>query len=214
MDDITFNRGRSETDAEKIGKRRPTVREAEDAIRTLIAFAGDDPDREGLRDTPARVVRAYDEFFAGYHERPEDVLSRVFTDVAGYQDMILVRDIPFYSHCEHHMVPFFGKAHIAYYPEEGPNSGVVGLSKLARLVEMYARRLQTQEAMTAEIADAIERILKPRGAAVLVEAEHLCMSMRGVMKPGTQTVTARFSGILKADPAEQARFMMMVRDRK
>lgn len=189
---------------------RPTAEEAEAAVRTLIAFAGDDPDREGLRDTPRRVVRAYAEFYAGYEARKEDVLERVFTDVAGYKDMVLVRAIPFYSHCEHHMVPFFGVAHIAYYPA----NGVVGLSKLARIVEMYARRLQTQEAMTAQICDAIDGVLKPRGVAVLVEAEHLCMSMRGVQKPGASTLTSRFSGCFQTDPAEQARFMMLVRGAK
>lgn len=212
MDDISFPAGRARprTDALPGGRRRPTVHEAEEAVRTLIAFAGDDPDREGLRDTPARVIRAYGEFFAGYDEAAEEVLERIFTDVAGYEELILVRDIPFYSHCEHHMVPFFGKAHIAYYPCEG----VVGLSKLARLVEMYARRLQTQEAMTAQIADAIDGVLRPRGAAVLIEAEHLCMSMRGVLKPGTSTVTARFTGVFRDDPAEQARFMTLTRAQK
>lgn len=200
MDDAIFTAG-----ARKI--RRPSREEAEAAVRTLIAFAGEDPEREGLRDTPKRVVKAYAELFSGYGQTDEEVLDRIFTEVAGYEELILVRDIPFYSHCEHHMVPFIGKAHIAYYP----TTGVVGLSKLARIVEMYARRLQTQETMTAQVSNAIEKVLKPRGAAVLIEAEHLCMTMRGVQKPGASTVTARFTGCFKTDPTEQARFMMMVR---
>lgn len=200
MDDAIFTAG-----ARKI--RRPSREEAEAAVRTLIAYAGEDPEREGLRDTPKRVVKAYAELFSGYGQTDEEVLDRIFTEVAGYEELILVRDIPFYSHCEHHMVPFIGKAHIAYYP----TTGVVGLSKLARIVEMYARRLQTQETMTAQVSNAIEKVLKPRGAAVLIEAEHLCMTMRGVQKPGASTVTARFTGCFKTDPSEQARFMMMVR---
>ncbi len=187
---------------------RPSREEAEAAVRTLILWAGDDPAREGLRDTPRRVVKAYEEFFSGYRADPGDLLSRVFEEVHGYDDLILVRDIPFSSHCEHHMVPFVGKAHIAYYVGE---EGVVGLSKLARLVDIYARRLQTQEAMTAEIVGAIERYLKPRGCAVMIEAEHMCMSMRGVLKQGTMTVTNQFSGVFRDDPAEQVRFLTMVR---
>jgi GTP cyclohydrolase IA len=168
---------------------RPSREEAEAAVRTLILWAGDDPTREGLRDTPLRVVKAYEE-------------------VHGYDDLILVRDIPFSSHCEHHMVPFVGKVHIAYYVGE---EGVVGLSKLARLVDIYARRLQTQEAMTAEIVSAIERYLRPRGCAVMIEAEHMCMSMRGVLKQGTMTVTNQFTGVFRDDPTEQVRFLTMVR---
>ncbi|MGH6818564.1 MAG: GTP cyclohydrolase I FolE [Methylovirgula sp.] len=187
---------------------RPSREAAEAAVRTLILWAGDDPTREGLRDTPLRVVKAYEEFFSGYRADPGDLLSRVFEEVHGYDDLILVRDIPFSSHCEHHMVPFVGKAHIAYYVGE---EGVVGLSKLARLVDIYARRLQTQEAMTAEIVSAIERYLKPRGCAVMIEAEHMCMSMRGVLKQGTMTVTNQFTGIFRDDPAEQVRFLTMVR---
>ncbi len=200
MDDAIFTASARKT-------RRPSREEAEAAVRTLIAYAGEDPEREGLRDTPKRVVKAYGELFSGYSQTDEEVLDRIFTEVAGYEELILVRDIPFYSHCEHHMVPFIGKAHIAYYP----TTGVVGLSKLARIVEMYARRLQTQETMTAQVSNAIEKVLKPRGTAVLIEAEHLCMTMRGVQKPGASTVTARFTGCFKTDPTEQARFMMMVR---
>src|SRR5580658_7136012 len=143
---------------------QPTREEAEAAVRTLIAWAGDDPNREGLIDTPRRVVKAYEELYSGYNERPGDALSRVFDEVEGYSDIVLVRDIAFYSHCEHHMAPFFGKAHIGYYPR----GGAVGLSKLARLVEIYARRLQTQEALTAQIVTAIEKNLKPRGVALLI----------------------------------------------
>ena len=187
--------------------RRPTREEAEAAVRTLIAWAGDDPDREGLVDTPRRVVKAYDEFFAGYHQNSNEVLDKVFEEVAGYDDMVLVRDIPFSSHCEHHMVPFVGTAHVAYYPSEG----VVGLSKLARVVDVFSKRLQTQETMTAQIVEAIEDALNPRGVAVLLDAEHMCMSMRGVQKQGASTITTRFTGLFKDDPAEQARFMTLLR---
>ncbi len=186
---------------------RPTQEEAEAAVRVLLAYAGDDPDREGLVDTPRRVAKAYRELFGGYFEDAGEILDRVFEEVDGYDDMVLVRDIPFSSHCEHHMVPFVGRAHIAYYPSEG----VVGLSKLARLVDMYARRLQTQEAMTAQVVEAIETHLKPRGVAVFIEAEHMCMSMRGVRKQGAKTITTRFTGVFRDDPAEQVRFMSMAR---
>jgi GTP cyclohydrolase I len=186
---------------------RPSREEAEAAVRTLLRWAGDNPDREGLRETPRRVVRAYEEFFGGYRESADEVLSKVFEEIEGYDDLVLVRDIPFTSHCEHHVVPFVGKAHIAYYP----NGGVVGLSKLARLVEIFARRLQTQETMTAQIAAAIDEALAPRGVAVMVEAEHMCMSMRGVMKQGSSTVTMQFSGVFRDDPAEQAHFYTLLR---
>jgi GTP cyclohydrolase IA len=189
---------------------RPTREEAEAAVRTLLLWTGDDPDREGLRETPARVVKAYEELFSGYKHDANEVLSRVFEEVQGYDDLVLVRDIPFNSHCEHHMLPFIGKAHIAYYVGE---EGVVGLSKLARLVDIYARRLQTQEALTAQIIGAIEKHLRPRGAAVMLEAEHLCMSMRGVMKQGASTVTNQFTGVFRDDPAEQVRFLSLVRGR-
>jgi len=190
--------------------QKPTREEAEAAVRTLLRWAGDDPSREGLLATPQRVVKAYEEFFAGYNKDAGEVLDRVFEEVQGYDDLVLVRDIPFSSHCEHHMVPFVGKAHIAYYPSE---HGVVGLSKLARLVDVFARRLQTQEALTAQIVDAIERHLQPRGCAVMIEAEHMCMSMRGVLKQGSTTVTNQFTGIFRDDPAEQVRFLTLVRDK-
>ncbi len=186
---------------------KPSRQEAEAAVRVLLRWAGDNPDREGLLDTPKRVAKAYEELFKGYTQNPADVLATIFEEVEGYDDMVLVRDIPFTSHCEHHMVPFVGKAHIAYFPSEG----VVGLSKLARVVDVYARRLQTQETMTSQITEAIDDSLKPRGIAVLIEAEHMCMSMRGVQKHGASTITTRFTGLFRDDPSEQARFFTMVR---
>jgi GTP cyclohydrolase I len=185
---------------------RPSRGEAEAAVRTLLAYIGDNPEREGLLDTPKRFVNAYEELFAGYKECPAEVLDRTFSEIGTYDDLVLVRDIPFYSHCEHHVMPFTGKAHIAYVP----TGRVVGLSKIARLIDVYARRLQTQEHLTAQVATAIEEILKPRGAAVMLEAEHTCMSMRGVTKPGSLTVTTKFTGLF-GDPQEQVRFITMVR---
>ncbi len=186
---------------------KPSREEAEAAVRTLIAWAGDDPKREGLVDTPRRVAKAYEELFSGYRERPEEALSRVFHQVSGYNDLVLVRDIPFVSHCEHHMAPFFGKANIGYYPRDG----VVGLSKLARIVDIFARRLQTQEALSAQIVAAIEDTLETRGVALLIEAEHTCMAMRGVRKPGSSTVTTQFTGAFRDDPNEQTRFFNLLR---
>jgi len=187
--------------------QNPTREEAEEAVRVLLRWAGDDPTREGLLDTPKRVVDAYRELFAGYKADPAEALGRTFEEVGGYDDMVLVRDIPFFSHCEHHMVPIIGKAHVAYKPD----GRVLGLSKIARIVEVFGRRLQTQETMTAQIADAIETNLKPKGVAVIIEAEHLCMAMRGVQKQGSTTLTTSFTGVYKTDPAEQARFMMTLR---
>ena len=189
--------------------QRPTQQQAEDAVRTLIAWAGDDPSREGLLDTPARVTRSYGELFAGYGQDASSILSKTFKEVGGYDDIVLMRDIPFHSHCEHHMVPFVGKAHIAYLPHDG----VVGLSKLARLVEVFARRLQTQENLTAQIIDALNETLGPRGAAVMLEAEHMCMTMRGVRAHGVGTITHRFTGVFAEDRVEQDRFFAMVRGR-
>ena len=186
---------------------RPTREEAEEAVRTLIAWAGDDPAREGLLDTPRRVTKAYKEFFAGYEEDPKAILSKTFKEVGGYDDIVMVKDIPFASHCEHHMVPFVGKAHIAYLPHDG----VVGISKLARLVEVFSKRLQVQEVLTAQIIDAINEHLNPRGAAVMLEAEHMCMSIRGVRAHGAQTVTQRFTGVFAEETSEQDRFFQMVR---
>ena len=187
--------------------RRPSREEAEAAVRTLIRWAGDDPTREGLVETPRRVVKAYEQLFEGYGKDPSHALARVFEEAGGYDDLVLVRDIPFFSHCEHHMVPFFGKAHIGYYS----SSGVVGLSKLARTVDVFSRRLQTQETMSAEIVQAIETNLKPRGVALMIEAEHMCMSMRGVQKAGASTVTTQFTGVFRDDPAEQTKFLALLR---
>jgi GTP cyclohydrolase I len=188
-------------------RAKPTREDAEAAVRTLIAWAGDDPAREGLVDTPRRVVKAYEELFKGYDENPGLTLARVFSQVDGYADMVLVRDIPFFSHCEHHMVPFVGMAQVGYYPSQG----VVGLSKLARIVDTFARRLQTQEALTAQIVEAIDAALETRGVAVMVEAEHMCMSMRGVKKHGVSTVTTQFSGVFRENPREQDRFIALLR---
>lgn len=186
---------------------RPSRAEAEEAVRTLLRYAGEDTAREGLIDTPLRVVKAWDEMFAGYSLSAPAILDKVFAEVEGYDDMVLVRDIAFASHCEHHMVPFFGKAHIAYFP----NGGVVGLSKLARVVDVFAKRFQTQEALTAQVVEAIEDVLKPHGVAAMFEAEHMCMSMRGVQKPGSLTVTTRFTGLFRDNPAEQMRFLTMAK---
>ncbi len=186
---------------------RPSQKEAEDAVRVLLRWAGDDPEREGLLDTPKRVAKAYRELFSGYDLAAEDVLGRTFEEVAGYDDMVLVKDIPFFSHCEHHMVPIIGKAHVAYLP----NGRVLGLSKIARVVEIFGRRLQTQETMTAQIAKSIDETLNPRGVAVMIEAEHMCMAMRGIQKQGSTTLTTTFTGAFKTEPAEQVRFMTMIR---
>lgn len=187
--------------------RRPTQVEAEEAIRTLLRYIGEDPSREGLLDTPRRVVKSYAELFGGYETSPEDVLGRTFEEVSGYDNMVMVKDIPFFSHCEHHMVPIIGKAHIAYMPD----GKVLGLSKIARTVDIFAKRLQTQESMTAQIAQAIDENLMPRGVAVLLEADHMCMAMRGVQKLGSSTITTMFTGSFKSDAREQARFMQMLR---
>ena len=186
---------------------RPSRAEAEQAVHTLLSYIGENPGREGLLDTPRRVVEAFDELYQGYHQCPAEVLDRTFGETAGYDDFVLVRDIEFTSQCEHHMMPFYGRAHIAYTPVER----VVGLSKLARLTDIFARRLQTQEHLTAQIAAAIDEILKPRGVAVLVEAEHTCMSVRGVAKHGAMTFTSRYTGMFRDNPAEQSRFLSMVR---
>jgi len=188
---------------------RPSREEAEAAVRTLIAYTGDDPSREGLLDTPKRVVSAFEELYGGYRDCPVEVLDRTFSEIGTYDDLVLVRDIPFHSHCEHHMMPFVGKAHIAYVPVER----VVGLSKLARLIDVYARRLQTQEHLTSQIVTAIDEVLKPRAVAVMLEAEHTCMSLRGVEKAGASTVTTQFTGLFRDDPAEQVKFITLVRSR-
>jgi len=181
---------------------RPSREEAEAAVRTLLRWAGDDPNREGLLDTPDRVVRAYEEFFSGYAEDPTALLSRTFEETEGYDEMVLLRNVSFESHCEHHMVPVIGVAHVAYLP----NERVVGISKLARVIEIYAKRLQIQEKMTAQVADAINDVLKPRGVAVVVSAQHQCMTTRGVKKAGVSMVTSRMLGDFKTDRALRAEF--------
>lgn len=186
---------------------RPSRDETEAAVRTLLRWTGDNPNREGLLDTPARVVKAYSEMFGGYFEDPAAELGRTFEEVAGYDDMVLIKDISFHSHCEHHMVPIIGKAHVAYLPD----GKVVGLSKIARVVDIFARRLQTQEAMTAQISSCIDDVLRPRGVAVIIEAEHMCMAMRGIKMRGSTTMTSAFTGEFKDNPAEQVRFMTMLR---
>ena len=186
---------------------RPSREEALKAVRTLLAWAGDDPDREGLRDTPKRVVDAYGEWFDGYDADPAKELSRTFEDVQGYDDMVLLRDIEVESHCEHHMAPFLGKAYVAYIPQEK----VVGISKLARVVEIFARRLQTQETLTQLIAEAIESNLQPAGVAILIDAEHQCMTTRGVHHRHVSTITTRFTGVFKTDSALKDRFLKLAK---
>jgi len=185
---------------------KPSREEAEDAIRTLLRWAGDDPNREGLLDTPARVVRSYEEFFAGYEADPEDLLNRTFEETDGYDEMVLLKDIRFESHCEHHMAPIIGKAHIAYLPK----TRVVGISKLARLVEMYTKRLTIQEKMTSQIANTLNEVLQPQGVAVVVEAAHQCMTTRGVHKPGITMVTSRMLGAFRESPSTRREFLSMV----
>jgi len=185
---------------------KPTRKEAEDAVRTLISWAGDDPKREGLIETPKRVVKSYEEFYAGYDQDPAEILSKVFEEIEGYDEIVLVKDILLESHCEHHMVPILGKAHVAYLPDKR----VVGLSKLARVVDLYAKRLQTQETMTAQIADTINDVLKPKGVAVVIDAEHQCMSSRGVSKKGTSTVTSRMLGTFRDSQKSRMEFMNLI----
>jgi len=188
------------------GATRPSREAAEDAVRTLIAWTGDDPTRSGLIDTPGRVIDAWRELCAGYDGSPASALKRTFEDLEHYDDLVLVRSIPVFSHCEHHMMPFIGQAHIAYYPAEQ----VTGLSKLARLVDTYARRLQSQERLTSEILDAIDAVLAPRGTAVMIDAEHTCMTMRGIRAHGARTTTTRYSGVFAEDRIEQTRFITLV----
>ena len=185
---------------------RPTRTEAEAAVETLLRWAGDDPSREGLVDTPARVARAYEEFFSGYQDDPEEMLARTFEEVEGYDDMVMLRDISLQSHCEHHMVPILGKAHIAYLP----NKRVVGISKLARVLDSFGRRLQTQETMTAQVASAIQTALQPLGVAILVDAKHQCMTTRGVKKPDVSMVTTRFTGVFKDQADLRERFYQQI----
>jgi GTP cyclohydrolase I len=185
---------------------RPSRADAEEAIRTLIRYAGDNPEREGLKDTPKRVVSSYEELFSGYGIDPIEVLSRTFEDVHGYDDLVMVRDIRLESQCEHHMLPIVGVAHVAYLPKDR----VVGISKLARVIDIFGKRLQTQETMTAQIAEAIEKALNPRGVAILIDAVHQCMTLRGVHKPNASTITTRFTGIFATDADYRDRFLRML----
>jgi len=180
--------------------------DAEQAVRTLLDWAGDDPDREGLKDTPSRVVRAFEDWFSGYKEDPIDFLRRTFYQVDGYDEMIVLRDISFESHCEHHMAPIIGKAHIGYLP----NRNVVGISKLARVVETFSRRLQVQETMTAQIANCIQDVLKPKGVGVVVEGSHQCMTTRGIHKEGVAMITSRLLGDFRSDPRTRSEFLNII----
>jgi GTP cyclohydrolase I len=186
--------------------RRPSREEAEAAVRTLLEWAGDDPDREGLQGTPGRVVRAYEEFFGGYDVDPVDLLQRTFAEVEGYDEMVVLKDIRFESHCEHHLAPIIGRAHVAYLP----SGRVVGISKLARLVEAYAKRLQIQEKMTAQIANTLDEVLQPKGVGVVIEAAHQCMTTRGVHKPGVTMVTSRLLGAFRDDASTRREFLAMI----
>ena len=201
MDAITKDENRDHMDPVK----RPTQQEAEEAVRVLLAWAGDDPRREGLLDTPKRVVNAYKEWFQGYEEDPVKYLSRTFDDVQGYDDMVMLTNMDVESHCEHHMAPILGTACVAYLPDRA----VVGISKIAKVVEIFSKRLQTQETMTAQIADVIESAMKPRGVAVFVDAKHQCMTTRGVHHPNVSTVTTTFTGEFKANPELRERFMRL-----
>ena len=192
--------------AAKAVEPRPSRAEAEAAVRTLLRWAGDDPAREGLLDTPSRVVRSYEEFFSGYEGDPVEFLQRTFEEVEGYDEMIVLRDIRLESYCEHHMVPIIGKAHVAYLP----SNRVVGISKLARVVDLYAKRLQVQEKLTAQVANCIDEVLRPRGVAVVIEAQHQCMTTRGVHKTGVSMVTSRMLGAFRQDPLTRREFLTIV----
>ena len=192
--------------SEKIINLRPSREQAMEAVKTLLAYTGDDPSREGLIDTPKRVIKAYDEFFAGYNEDPVEVLSRTFEQVEGYDEMVIVKGIRVESHCEHHMVPIIGVAHVGYIP----NKKVVGISKLARMVDLFGKRLQTQETMTAQIADTIEKVLNPKGVAVVIDAAHMCMTTRGIHKTETSTVTSRMLGTFRKKANTRAEFMNLI----
>ena len=189
---------------------KPSRKEAEEAVKTLIKWAGDNPEREGLLDTPKRVVKAYEEFFEGYEHNPTEILSRTFHDVEGYDEMVIVRDIRIESHCEHHMVPIIGIAHIGYIP----NQRVVGISKLARVADVFSKRLQTQETMTAQIADIIDEVLQPKGVAVVVDSKHMCMTTRGVHKPESSTITRRMLGLFRTNSNTRNEFMNLINSSK
>ena len=189
---------------------KPTREEAEEAVRTLICWTGDDPEREGLIETPKRVVKAYEEFFEGYNMDPEEVLTKTFEEVQGYDDAVIVRNIRVESHCEHHIVPILGVAHVGYIP----NNRVVGISKLARVIEIFGKRLQTQETMTAQIADTIQKVLQPKGVAVVVDASHQCMTTRGIHKTESSTITSRMLGAFRDNPETRSEFMNLINSPK
>ena len=189
---------------------KPTREEAEKAVRTLISWTGDNPDREGLIETPKRVVKAYEEFFEGYNMDPEEVLTKTFEEVQGYDDAVIVRNIRVESHCEHHIVPILGVAHVGYIP----NNRVVGISKLARVIEIFGKRLQTQETMTAQIADTIQKVLQPKGVAVVVDASHQCMTTRGIHKTESSTITSRMLGAFRDNPETRSEFMNLINSPK
>ena len=189
---------------------KPTREEAEEAVRTLISWTGDNPDREGLIETPKRVVKAYEEFFEGYEIDPEEVLTKTFEEVQGYDDAVIVRNIRVESHCEHHIVPILGVAHVGYIP----NNRVIGISKLARVVEIFGKRLQTQETMTAQIADTIQKVLQPKGVAVVVDASHQCMTTRGIHKTESSTITSRMLGAFRDNPETRGEFMNLINSPK
>jgi GTP cyclohydrolase IA len=192
--------------AANVATTRPSREEAEEAIRTLLRWAGDDPTREGLLDTPARVARSYEEFFAGYAIDPDEYLSRTFEEVEGYDEMVILRDIRVESYCEHHMVPIIGRAHVAYMPKKR----VVGISKLARVVEAYSKRFQIQEKLTVQIADTINKVLQPSGVAVVIEASHQCMTTRGVHKPGVSMITSHMLGVFRSNSDTRKEFMALL----
>ena len=189
---------------------KPSREEAEEAVRTLICWTGDNPDREGLIETPKRVVKAYEEFFEGYDMDPEEVLQKTFEEVQGYDDAVIVRNIRVESHCEHHIVPIIGVAHVGYIP----NNRVVGISKLARVIEIFGKRLQTQETMTAQIADTIQKVLEPKGVAVVVDASHQCMTTRGIHKTESSTITSRMLGAFRDNPETRSEFMNLINSPK
>jgi len=187
-------------------RNKPSRKQAEEAVKTLIKWAGDNPEREGLLETPKRVVNSYKEFFSGYDSKPEQILSKTFDEVEGYDEMVIVRNITIESHCEHHMVPFIGIAHIGYIPDKR----IVGISKLARIADVFAKRLQTQEIMTAQIADTINLVLKPKGVAVVIDAQHQCMTTRGTHKTESSTITSRMLGLFRTNSNTRSEFMNLI----
>ena len=187
-------------------RNKPSRKQAEEAVKTLIEWAGDNPEREGLLETPKRVVNSYKEFFSGYDSKPEQILSKTFDEVEGYDEMVIVRNITIESHCEHHMIPFIGIAHIGYIP----NKRIVGISKLARIADVFAKRLQTQEIMTAQIADTINEVLKPKGVAVVIDAQHQCMTTRGTHKTESSTITSRMLGLFRTNSNTRSEFMNLI----